>query len=420
MKLVIVLALLAAIVKAQDVPFTVYSCVEPFCTLVPPNISSAILNGAAPSIVVAAIDSANGQPLFVGAFGRDTYHESSAIATQHSSFDMASLSKIVGATTATAILYQQNLIGLDDYVADPKLLGPSYANQGKGQIKIRNLLLHNAGYPPDPVPGYSDVAFGCPGINNYHPGQNFDCVEKIYHDLLFNQGLINPVGAKFVYSDLSMITLMFVIGKLVKDNNLVAKLIEPCFDETSYVCYYNAYLRTVVFPSIGMPNTTFTPRNSEITPPGWEEYDRFRHMLVKGFVSDENAYMLGGISGHAGIFSDIADTINFMKLWMWETQPKLINRATINLFTTVANLTQSSRALGWDTNDQSYKFCGSMSPQTFTHTGYSGTEFCGDPVTGIATIMLTNARFPNYQQSGMSWYRPQFNSLIHDLYVNSK
>eukprot|EP00742_Colponemidia_sp_Colp-10_P010318 GILJ01011325.1.p1 GENE.GILJ01011325.1~~GILJ01011325.1.p1 ORF type:complete len:108 (+),score=8.92 GILJ01011325.1:2-325(+) len=105
---------------------------------------------------------------------------------------------------------------------------------------------------------------------------------------------------------------------------------------------------------------------------------------------------------------------------MWETNPEIINQTTIDLFTTVGNITQSSRALGWDTNDQDYKFCGTMSPKTFTHTGYTGTELCGDPVTGIATVMLTNARYPNADNSGMAWYRPQFNTLVHDLYVASK
>ena len=430
MRIVILAALLLCIaaltgyslktVNIANVPITIYSCVEPFCTQVPLNLTDAVLQHAAPGMVVGAINTTSGQPLFIGSVGRHTYDEVSARVTDQSRYDMASCSKVMGATTAAAVLVQRGLLGLDDFVASDKLLGPKFASQGKGEIKIRNLLLHNAGYPPDPVPSYADVTFPCPNNKLYHPGQNFECVPAILEDLLLNQKIVTPPGTNFVYSDLSMITLMFVVGKVVKDNNIVSTMVEPCFDPTNYECQYNAFLRSEIWGKLSMVNTSFVPRDAEVTPPEWYEMDYFRHSLVKGFVSDGNAYAMGGISGHAGVFTNVHDALRLMKMWMFNTNPELINPSTVKTFTTVANLTQSSRALGWDTNDQSYRWCGSMSNEAFLHIGFTGTELCGDPVTGIATAILANGRYPDFDTDKMTWYRPVFNTLIHDLYVGSK
>ena len=104
------------------------------------------------------------------------------------------------------------------------------------------------------------------------------------------------------------------------------------------------------------------------------------------------------------------------RVWLFASDPDQLNSTTIALWTTVANLTQSSRALGWDTNDQSYAWCGSFSKKAFLHIGYTGTELCADPEVGVATVLLTNGKYPN-RDTGMVWYRPQFNSMIHELLV---
>jgi len=100
-------------------------------------------------------------------------------------------------------------------VSDPSLLGVEFATKGKENIVVRNLLLHNAGFPPDPNPDYWYPEFGCPQTVNYHPSQDFSCQEKIYLSLM-NQTLQNPPGSKYVYSDLSMITMMHVVGTLAR------------------------------------------------------------------------------------------------------------------------------------------------------------------------------------------------------------
>lgn len=84
-------------------------------------------------------------------------------------FDMASCTKVVSTTSVAAILYEDGFLDLNMRVADSSLLGPSFAQNGKQDITVLNLLLHNAGFPPDPSPNYWDEAFGCPQTSHAHP-----------------------------------------------------------------------------------------------------------------------------------------------------------------------------------------------------------------------------------------------------------
>lgn len=97
---------------------------------------------------------------------------------------------------------------------------PEFAANGKGEITVQHLLLHDSGLPPDPYPNYWQAGVGCPETAHYHPAQSFSCQEIIYNNLM-NQRLQNPIGQKYVYSDLSMITLMYLVGLLAKQLNYV-------------------------------------------------------------------------------------------------------------------------------------------------------------------------------------------------------
>lgn len=408
---------------ATTVPITVDTCQGLFCTAVPPNLTAAVAQHAAPGIVIGAANAAEGAPLIIAAVGRYTYAVWDARVTNETLWDMASCSKIMATTTAAAILYQWGYLNLDDKISSSKLLGEAFSAQGKENITVRNCLLHNAGYPGDPNPGYSSPLFPCPENSKYHPGLSHSCDAIILENLMYNQTLINPVGDVFVYSDLSMITLMFAIGKLVQGNEALLPSSTPypswCADRTNYVCSFNAFVQTHVFDAFGMPNTQYVPQDAELTPPEWND-PWYHHELIKGYVSDQNAYALGGIAGHAGVFTNVADAMTLMKAWLFNTHPERINATTSALWTKVANLTQSSRALGWDTNDQSYTWCGTFSKRTFLHIGFTGTELCADPDIGVLTVVLANGRYPEYNQDGMIAYRPAINQLLHDTYVQQQ
>ena len=301
-------------------------------------------------------------------------------------FDMASCTKVVATTSAIAILYQRNLLDLD---ADVSLyLGKDFRQNGKGNITIRNCLLHNAGYPPDPNPCYWDKRFGCKGAP-VPKELSFSCSAAAYNSLL-GQTLELGVGEKYLYSDLSFLTLMYVAGHVVLEHNLVDQhqLLPVCAPSTALgavlQCHFEAFVRTNVFEPLGMHQTMFRPPRTlwpRCMPTGVPLVENVS-VVLQGEVEDGNAYMLGGIAGHAGLFSSALDLEKFLRAYLWPSPNRFLNTSTIATFTREYNNTQSSRALGWNTNDPTaYDYgwdlsCGNMSRLTYTHVGYTGTQVC--------------------------------------------
>jgi CubicO group peptidase (beta-lactamase class C family) len=361
---------------------------------------------------------------------------SNAPTTETTKYDLASLTKVTATTSAAAQFYQRGELDLDMPVADGYLLGPRYAAQGKETITPRNLLMHNAGYPPDPVPGYSTSSFDCPATGEAHPAEVLSCDDHILNSL-YNQTLINPPDHVYVYSDLSMITMHFIVGTLADRLGYVsdADLLPECQSAlgggagngTRKTCFYEAYVRTHVLGKLGMSDSGFLPAKSswgEIAPT-WVD-DTYRHITLQGQVSDENSYALGGIAGHAGLFSHVDDLHKLTSALVWPSESvDFLNETTIAYWTRAQNLTQSSRALGWDTNNykmNTYRGCGNLSETTFTHTGYTGTQLCNDPAQGFLTILLTNRCYPEKtaQMGTIHTVRQQFNNEVLALLTQDK
>eukprot|EP00051_Salpingoeca_urceolata_P028974 m.488592 g.488592 ORF g.488592 m.488592 type:complete len:467 (-) comp25931_c0_seq1:75-1475(-) len=395
-----------------------------------------------PGCVAAVAKGAN--LLYLQPLGNFTYGEAAPMShgtnppmASTTNFDMASLTKVLATTTAVMTFYQRGELDLATAVSDDKLLGPDFAAHGKRAITVENLLLHNAGFPPDPSPGFWLPAFGCEQSTHEHPLEVFDCRAAVYRAVLA-QTLINPVGQKFVYSDLSMITMMFVVGKLAHDLGYVsADDLNPACHAAGVdlakgagQCYYEAYVRIHVLGHVGMTSSGFLPAKAtwESIPPtwndttGWSPGPGYRHRVVQGQVSDQNAYAMGGIAGHAGLFSNVPDVLRLVhRLLFASPTDAWVNATTVALFTRVHNATQSSRALGWDTNlpgVNTYRGCGNLSATTFTHTGYTGTQVCNDPVRGISTVLLTNRVYPtadDYSEDQIHRARQRFNNAVRDV-----
>jgi len=314
-------------------------------------MATAIQNNTFPGAVFLVADRKWGI-LYSNAFGRFTYDPSSPPMTLGSKFDVASVSKVIGATSATALLYQKGLLRLEDRVTK---YFPDFGVNGKEGITIENLLLHNSGFAPDPRPDYSTKEFGCPASQEYNPPQVWTCSKRIYNSWI-NETLENKIGQTYVYSDLSMISMMFVIGNIVM-NNMNALAMQPaylrkdCMQQSgiiNHACYYEAFVRIHVLENLLMGKSGFIPLPSEKAniPPTWMD-TTFHHELIQGYVSDTNCYALGGVSGHAGLFAPITDMYRFMNELMFRTRGGFLNETTFNMFTTVKNTAQSSRALGW-------------------------------------------------------------------------
>lgn len=340
----------------------------------------------------------------------------------HSLFDLASCTKVVSTTTAVAQFYERGELDLDTPVQD--ILGPQFGANGKETITVRNCLLHNAGFPADPIPNYWDPSFGCPQTSQPQPAEDFSCQTQIYNSLMA-QTLQNPVGEVYVYSDLSFITLMYVVGHLAEELGYVshADIIPDCDTGGPGIdqCYYEAYMRIHVFEYLQMRHTGFLQKELywPMSAP-CENDTSYQNKVLQGQVSDGNAYAMGGIAGHAGLFSNAADLYQLVSRVMFADQypDPIMNSTTATYFTTEYNHTQSCRALGWSTNDpDAYDYgwslsCGNMSSTTWTHIGYTGTQICGDPERQYFTIFLTNRVYPTSANNQMNEYRQLFNNAV--------
>lgn len=386
-------------------------------------LTDAIADGAFPGATAVVGSKANGV-LWSDAVGRYNYPSQSPPPLNNGTnppmslntlFDMASCSKILGATTAAAILYEWGDLPLESKVT--LYLGEAFAAQGKGDITISNLLRHDAGYPPDPTPyWYNNASFGCPNVTT----ESFSCTRRIYNALL-NQTLMNPVGVEYVYSDLSFMTLMYVIGTVAEKQGYVQKSDLRCSSDPISQCYFEAFCRRYVFTALGMNSTGWLPQPSLWPYAAPTENDTvFLHRQIQGQVSDANAYVTGGIDGHAGVFSNAMDVARFSLSMLRSTG--VINVTTIRLFTTIYNTSESSRAFGWNTNanvtpDQGWNFtCGTLSNTTYLHIGYTGTQLCIDPVREIFTVLLTNRVNPDFTNEKILVVRQKYNTAVQQIW----
>lgn len=376
MNIVLVITFLELVVSHQFQESTINSILQQ-------GISNRVYPG-----VVAAAGNKSGKVLFLGALGTHEYldeHPDSPPVSLESIYDLASVTKVLATTSAVALLYQRGHLQLTDRIGD-LLYDHRYGeNGGKENVTVLNCLLHNAGYLPDPVPGYYDPSFAC---DQKFESEKFSCLNKIYNSLLF-ENLQTIPGTNYNYSDLSFITLQYVIGSIVFHKKLqsVKNIRSECFQEVFqheeiteskihnywdlnrglvYTCYFEAFVRKEIFLEDykWLTSTAYLPTfafysDQNLTIPTMDT--SYTKEIRKGNVSDSNCYAMGGICGHAGVFSvagDIQKILSrFLHLTAATTPDNIapyhnwINSTTMKLFTKEYDDTQSSRAFGWTTND---------------------------------------------------------------------
>ena len=293
----------------------------------------------------------NGAAVYEKGFGKLSWTESSTpVDAQHTIYDIASLSKVVGTTTAIMILFDEKKIGLDDPVVN---YIPTFGGGDKDKVTIRQLLTHTSGLPA--------------GRDIWRIAQT----PLEARALVLNTPLEGRPGMQYIYSDLGA----DVLGMIVE---VVAG--EPL----------DKFLARRVFEPLGMNETMYRPADSlkyriaptEVTPP--------RGYPLRGEVHDENAYALGGVAGHAGLFSTAADLSVFAQMMLNGGEyngVQIISKPTVDLFTSRAF---GHRALGWDTAEGDYGSGRYLGPTAYGHTGFTGTSMWIDPERGMFVILLTN------------------------------
>ena len=304
----------------------------------------------------------NGQVVYRKAFGNRALEPRREPMTVDTIFDIASLTKVVATTTAVMQLVQKGEVRVNDPVA--KYI-PEFAENGKDDITVRNLLTHFSGLRED--------------VDLDPPWQGRDAGFR----LAFAEKPVYPPGSRFLYSDTNFITL----------GALVERVTGSTFDQ---------YCARKIFAPLQMSHTRFLP------PAAWRpkiaptEYDEQGKML-RGVVHDPRARRMGGVAGHAGLFSTADDLSRFARALL-NGSPILAGEMVEKMTTPQQPPTaQILRGFGWDIDSPFSSNRGDLLPVgSFGHTGFTGTSMWIDPTTQTYIILLTNAVHPRGKGSAIA------------------
>ncbi len=288
-----------------------------------------------------------------GRLGREP--DARMVDAEETIYDLASLTKVVGTTAAVMALVEAGRIELD---APVRSYVPEFAGDGKDSVTGRHLLAHTSGLPA--------------GLNLYGRATSpEDALRQVFESRL----VLRP-GEVALYSDLGMILLAEVVRRAAG---------EPV----------DRFLAWRIFAPLGMSTTMFLPPLNLWTQTPPSALTSERDFVLRGVVHDGNAFRLGGVAGHAGLFSTARDLAVFAQM--------LLNRGAyggVRLFAppTVATFTSrqpgaGERALGWDTPGPESSAGSYFSARSFGHTGYTGTSIWIDPARDLFVVLLTNRTY---------------------------
>lgn len=321
-------------------------------------IDQAIQRGEIPGAVLLV--GQQGKTLYHKAYGQRALQPQPQPMTPDTIFDLASLSKPVGCATAIMLLADRGKLKLHDRVAQ---YIPAFAANGKEHITIEQLLLHQSGLIPDNL------------MADYSSGPE-TALAKI-HAL---RPLRTP-GSSFWYSDVGYI----VLGELVRI--IDGRPLDQFAEEE-------------IFRPLGMNDTAYTPPDS--WKPRCAPTQQRQQRWMIGQVHDPRAYALGGVAGHAGVFSTAADLARYCRMILALGQldgQRLLSESAVRQMTQPRCLPDGTewRTCGFDV-DTGYSSCRGerFEPRTtFGHTGFTGTMFWLDPKNDCFFILLTNAVHPD-------------------------
>ncbi len=297
-----------------------------------------------------------GSAVFSQGFGRIAWApDAASVSPDRTVYDLASLTKVIGTTTAIMLLYDEGKIKLEDQV---HTFFPEFSGGEKNLVTIRDLLTHRGGLPA--------------GRDLWRLAWSPADAQR----LVLETPLEYSPGTRYIYSDLGADILGFIAEKVS------GKKLDDLLQER-------------VFTPLGMTETWYrVPANvRERTAP--TATMSVRGYSLQGDVHDENAHALGGVAGHAGLFSTAGDLSVFATMMLNKGTydgKRIISDSTIERFTA---RTAGSRALGWDTcAEHNGVGCGRyMSARAYGHTGFTGTSIWIDPERDMFVVLLTNRVF---------------------------
>ena len=314
-------------------------------------------------------------PVWSHVAGRLAYDEA-APAALDTVFDLASLTKVLATSTVLMRLVDAGAVSLADRVGSR--LG-EWRGSDRDRVTVADLLEHAGGLTAH-LPFFRD-----------HRGR------RDYQHAICTLPLEYPPRTRSVYSDLGFILLAFIAA------DAGGAGLEEQFDD--------------VVSELGITDLRFRP------PAAWRartaptEVDPWRGRLLRGEVHDENAWALGGVAGHAGLFGTAPAVGRFASavLQTLRGRPRLVRPDTLARFVRRGRVDRSSRALGWDTMLVTSSCGRSLSPAAFGHTGFTGTSLWVDPVQDLYVVLLTNRVHPTRTNEAILPLRP----AVHDAVVRA-
>jgi serine-type D-Ala-D-Ala carboxypeptidase len=330
-------------------------------------------------------------------------------------FDLASVTKAVATTTMAAILYERGLLDIESPIVSTV---PEFLTDSSGMLDPRRrdvtfhmLLAHSSG-----LPAYEKLFLRC-----HSP-------DELLHVALTIPLAADP-GTRAEYSDIGFIILGIALERIAEDR-------------------LDTFCQREIFGPLGMTHTTFNPpaglrpaipptaderecspntcgadtpvraKPNSYPPPSGSQIasgsprSTFRNRIIQGEVQDENAFLLGGVAGHAGLFSTAEDLALLAHALLQESNP-ILRPETISLFTQrQSSPATTSRALGWDTPSQPSQSGKYFGPRSFGHLGYTGTSLWIDPDRQLSITLLTNRTWPDCSNQAIKQIRPRSHDAV--------
>lgn len=363
----------------QPAPSSMVDALKPVYAL----LDRAVADGAFPGGVLSV--GWNNQ-LAVHPFGQLEREGEAYDVDEDSMYDVASLTKPVVTTTAAMLLVQEGRLELDlpveRYLPEFATASKSDPNPAwRARVTVRMLLLHDSG-----LPDHCDFYKGAKG-----------------HDAILARVLAEPLirepGTQIQYSDLGFILLGEIIERLTGES-------------------LDAFAKEEIFSVLGMDRSMFNPprRLREDIAPTEMDSD-YRKRMVWGEVHDENAWAMGGIAGHAGLFSTAPDIAAFAQMILnggIYGHDRLLSRAIVRQFTAHVTIGDSARTLGWDVPTEPSSSGRYFSAKSFGHTGFTGTSLWIDPERKLFVILLTNRVHPTRFNEKIRQVRPALHDAIFE------
>lgn len=326
--------------------------------------------------------------LFFKAYGFSNIFSRTEMA-RDTIFDLASLTKPLATTLAIAWLVQQDILALEDTLGSVLL---QFDKTEKAEIQIRHLLCHNSGLP-DYRPYYKTLR-----------KIPIEDREKTLLNLLLREPLPHPIGKTVEYSDLGFMILKRIVESVSGQplDHIVAEHV-----------YEPLGLKTLFFAGRNIQSAKARFAATEICP--------WRKALLEGVVHDENAYVMGGVEGHAGLFGTAADVnillSTLLASFHGKTSIHIFEKDLIHVF--FRRQHDSDRALGFDMPSWPDSSCGKyFSERSVGHLGFTGTSFWVDLESSITVILLTNRVHPSRDNIKIRTFRPKLHNTVMEAIMN--